>query len=270
MTTTESPTTTIMPGCCKGDSMSAQAKCNAIEDKDKCNARSSCAFIDFGVLEEDCTIVMTQPPEDPGCCYGNPDIAYSKRWMESCKTFGYESECTMLTNEDGEPRCVFEPMGEYEDCETVWPTTTTTTSTLPPLGCCYGDSYKSNDKCRKLDDDQARCEKQGCTFLETEDPTDCDITTTESPTTTIMPGCCKGDSLKSSEKCNAIDDKVKCNGRSSCVFIDFGVLEEDCVFEPTQPPEDPGCCYGNPDIAYSKRWMESCKTFEFESECLML
>ena len=65
----------------------------------------------------------TEPPEDPGCCYGNPDIAYSKRWMESCKTFGTESECLMLTNDDGEPRCTFEPLGEYEDCETVWRTT---------------------------------------------------------------------------------------------------------------------------------------------------
>merc|ERR1712087_660045 len=59
----------------------------------------------------------TEPPAEPGCCYGNPDIAYSKRWMEQCKTFGTELECLMLTNDDGEPRCYFEPLGEYEDCE---------------------------------------------------------------------------------------------------------------------------------------------------------
>merc|ERR1712087_869854 len=78
--------------------------------------------------------------------------------------------------------------------ETVWPTTTTTTSTLPPLGCCFGDSYKADGKCRAMDDDQARCEKQGCTFLETEDPTDCDITTTSttSTTSTTEVGCCYG------------------------------------------------------------------------------
>jgi hypothetical protein len=157
--------------------MSAQAKCNSIDDKDKCNARSSCLFIDFGVLEEDCTIVMTQPPEDPGCCYGNPDIAYSKRWMESCKEFGFESECLMLTNDDGEPRCTFEPLGEYEDCETVWPTTTTTTTTLPPLGCCRGSSYKAQAKCFGLEDEKA-CVRKDCEWLLTEDPTDCVITTT--------------------------------------------------------------------------------------------
>merc|ERR1719249_133312 len=172
----------------------------------------------------------------------------------------------MLKNDDGEPRCTFEPLGEYEDCETVWPTTTTTTQAV---GCCYGDSYKANDKCRAMDDDQARCEKQGCTFLVTDNPDDCDVTTTDTPTTTATPGCCKGDSLKSQDKCNTIKDKD--NARSSCQFIDFGVLEEDCKWEVhTDPPSEPGCCYGNPDIAYSKRWMESCKTFGTEEECLML
>ena len=48
-------------------------------------------------------------------------------------------------------------LGSYEDCKQVWPTTTST-PTVPP-GCCFSDSYKSNDKCRKMDDDRARCEK---------------------------------------------------------------------------------------------------------------
>ena len=80
--------------------------------------------------------MFTEPPAEPGCCYGNPDIAYSKRWMEQCKTFGTEVECLMLKNDAGELRCFFEPLGEYEDCETVWPTTTTTTE---EVGCCYAD-----------------------------------------------------------------------------------------------------------------------------------
>merc|ERR1740123_567772 len=178
LTTTESPTTTVIPGCCKG---------------------TSCTFIAFGVIEEDCQFPVTAPPEDPGCCYGNPDIAYSKRWMDSCKTFGTEAECTMLTNDDGEPRCVFEPLGEYMDCETVWPTTTTTTETP---GCCYGDSYKAQDKCLGLDADM--CARKGCNFLETDDPNDC-VLTTETPTTTKTvteePGCCKADSVKREDMC---------------------------------------------------------------------
>merc|ERR1719245_1601568 len=215
-TTTETPTTTVTPGCCKGTNRNSNDACNAIEDPDQCDRRSSCTFIAFGNIDIDCVFPPTEPPSEPGCCYGNPDIGYSARWMEECKKFGTEEECTMLTNGDGEPRCYFEPLGEYEDCETVWPTTTTTSSPAP--GCCKGDSYKQNDKCRGFDNDQAQCERQGCEFIETDDFSVCDITTTETPTTTVTPGC----------------------------------------------------CYGNPDIAYSARWMEQCKKFGTEEECLML
>merc|ERR1712087_226602 len=101
MTTTETPTTTQMPGCCKGDSLSSNEKCNTI--KDKCNQRSSCEFVDFGDLNDECAWKVTDPPSEPGCCYGNPDAAYSKRWMDQCKEFGTEEECTMLLNGDGVP-----------------------------------------------------------------------------------------------------------------------------------------------------------------------
>jgi len=267
MTTTTSPTTTEEVGCCKGDSHKTNAMCNARPNRAQCERSSSCEFILNGVLDVDCVMPFTEPPVEPGCCYGNPDIAYSKRWMDQCKTFGTEAECLMLKNDDGEPRCYFEPLGEYEDCETVWPTTTTTTE---EVGCCRGDSYKANGKCARATS-RSKCEDMGCEFLVTDDPSDCEMTTTETPTTTATPGCCRGDSLKSQDKCNAIEDKDKCNARSSCQFIDFGILEFDCKWEVhTDPPSEPGCCYGNPDIAYSKRWMESCKTFGTEEECLML
>merc|ERR1719153_394015 len=268
ITTTDTPTTTATPGCCKGTSRTSNDACNEIEDMDKCERRSSCEFIAFGILHEDCVFPPTEPPEEPGCCYGNPDIAYSTRWMEQCKTFATESECLMLTNGDGEPRCYFEPMGEYEDCETVWPTTTTTTE---EVGCCYADSYKANSKCGRATD-RARCEDMGCSFLVTDEPSDCEMTTTDTPTTTITPGCCAHTSLRPNDKCNDIEDEDQCNRRASCYFIPFGLLDLSCILEPdtTPTPEDPGCCYGNPDIAYSKRWMESCKAFGYESECLML
>merc|ERR1711972_694774 len=183
---------------------------------DKCNARSSCQFIDFGILEFDCKWeVHTDPPSEPGCCYGNPDIAYSKRWMESCKTFGTEEECLMLTNDDGEPRCYFEPLGEYEDCETVWPTTTTTTE---EIGCCYsGDSYKANDKCGKATD-RARCEDMGCEFLVTDDPKDCEMTTTSTPTTTEELGCCYGEGVKENKMCGNKVGRDQCERSGKCEF----------------------------------------------------
>merc|ERR1719365_413395 len=159
--------------------------------------------------------------------------------MESCKAFGTESECLMLKNDDGEPRCTFEPLGEYEDCETVWPTTTTTTE---EVGCCYADSYKANDKCGRATD-RARCEDMGCSFLVTDDPSDCEMTTTSTPTTTVTPGCCKGTSRTSNDACNAIEDPDQCDRRSSCVFIAFGILDEDCVFPTDAPPSEPRCYF---------------------------
>merc|ERR1719385_643584 len=122
----------------------------------------------------------------------------------------------------------------------LWPTTTTTT--IAP-GCCKGGSYKANDKCRGFDNDQAQCERKGCEFVVTDDFSECDITTTETPTTTVTPGCCKGTSRTSNDACNAIENPDQCDRRSSCTFIAFGLIDEDCVFPPTEPPAEPGCCY---------------------------
>ena len=88
---------------------------------------------------------------------------------------------------------------------------------------------KPNNKCGRATD-RARCEDMGCSFLVTDDPSDCEMTTTDTPTTTAMPGCCKGDSFASNSKCNTIDAKDKCNARSSCHFVEFGTLEIDCTF----------------------------------------
>merc|ERR1719461_672875 len=267
-TTTESPTSTEEVGCCMGDSYKTNAMCNNRLTRQQCDRSSSCNFVEGGVLDEgDCDFGTTQPPDEPGCCYGNPDIAYSARWMEQCKDYGTERECLMLEDGDGNKRCTFEPMNEYMDCEAVWPTTTE--SPTEPAGCCKGSSYKAQAKCLGLAD-QKSCERKSCEWIVTMIPDDCIVTTTETPTTTVTPGCCKGTSRTSNDACNAIEDPDQCDRRSSCTFIAFGLIDEDCVFPPTEPPSEPGCCYGNPDIAYSKRWMEECKKFGTEEECLML
>merc|ERR1719471_1010831 len=233
-TTTETPTTTQTPGCCKGTSRMSNDACNAIADAGQCDRRSSCTFIAFGILHIDCVFPHTQPPEEPGCCYGNPDAAYSKRWMESCKTFATEAECLMLENDDGEKRCTFEPLGEYEDCETVWPTTTTTTE---EVGCCYsGDSYKANDKCSRATD-RDRCESMGCDFLLTEDPSDCEMTTTETPTTTEEAGCCYGEGVKENEMCGNKVGRDQCERSGKCEFREGA--DADCEFVPTTTTSEP-------------------------------
>merc|ERR1719208_648471 len=187
-----------------GDSFKTNAMCNSRLTRAQCDRSSSCTFVEDGILEEgDCDFGTTQPPDEPGCCYGNPDIAYSKRWMEQCKDYGTERECLMLEDDDGNKRCTFEPMNEYMDCEAVWPTTTE--SPTEPAGCCKGSSYKAQAKCLGLAD-QKSCERKSCEWIVTMIPEDCDITTTESPTTTVTPGCCKGTSRTSNDACNAIED----------------------------------------------------------------
>jgi len=164
----------------------------------------------------------------------------------------------MLTDGDGASRCFWEPLGEYEDCETVWPTTTTTTSS--PAGCCYGDSYKANDKCTRAAD-EGRCQDMGCSWQVTDDPDDCEMTTTTpSPTTTTTttPGCCDSDVSKMKfDKCNAKEDQAGCEKISDC-FWNSGhdATCEPPVFTTVTPPTTTstpaGCCRGSSYKAQDK------------------
>merc|ERR1719320_487678 len=183
ITTTSSPTTTEEMGCCKGDSVKSNDKCNGKLDSASCERMSSCEWIIDGVLEDgDCDFGTTEAPEDPGCCYGNPDAAYSKRWMEACIAFYTERDFLMLTDSEGGYRCAWEPMGEYEDCSQIWPTTTTEAP-----GCCHGleeyNNYRNNERCLKLNTKgEQKCLDDGfCAWLVTDDPSDCEMTTTSEP-----------------------------------------------------------------------------------------
>merc|ERR1719486_959829 len=240
-TTTSTTTTTEEPGCCKGDSPRTNDRCNKMEGRDKCERSSSCHFISGGVLEVDCVVDSTTI--EPGCCYINPDAAYSKRWQDNCKTFATEAECLLLTNADGEARCVFEPLGEGYDCSQLWPTTTTTTE---EPGCCRGYTYKAQPKCVGLED-QIACERKDCQWVLTED---------------------EADSEKRQDMCDLKDTQSKCDRSSSCTWL---IGDDPALCEhPQTTTTAPGCCYGNPDAAYSKRWMEACTSFSDERDCLLL
>ena len=106
-------------------------------------------------------IGTTEPPEDPGCCYGHSDATYSLRL--ACTAFFTESDCLLLTDEDGNFRCHWKPLDEYEargglDCE-QW--LMTTSAPTDPPGCCGGDSYKTNGECPMTQD---KCEDNGCSW----------------------------------------------------------------------------------------------------------
>jgi len=262
-TTTTTSTTTEEPGCCMGDSTKTNPRCNAKQSRDQCERMSSCHFVSGEGA--DCSMPPTTT-EEPGCCYGNPDAAYSKKWMESCTAFYTERDCLMLSNSDGDYRCHWEPKGDGYDCSQLWPTTTTTTEAP---GCCRGHSYKAQTKCLGLED-EVGCERKDCEWVETEDPNDCVITTTTTTTTTTSEaaGCCMADSRKRQEMCDKKESSDKCNRASSCHWIETED-PDGCTYHETTT-EEPGCCYGNPAAAYSKRWMESCTAFYTERDCLML
>jgi len=242
-------TSTEEPGCCKGDSASRNPMCNTRTEKNKCERSSSCHWIIGGELEDDCADPTTT--EEPGCCYGNPDTAYSNMWMDSCTAFYTERECLKLTDQDGAYRCHWESKGEEYDCSQLWPTTTTTT--LVP-GCCRGGSYKAQDKCYGIED-QLGCERKGCEFVFTDDPSDCELTTTEET------GCCGSDDNRKFDMCNAKETRELCERANDCYFV-FG---EDAVCEPQETTIEAGCC-ASVDDGYSGT-VESCAEKETPEKC---
>merc|ERR1719463_49939 len=184
----------------------------------------------------------------PGCCYGNPDAAYSKRWMDTCTGYYTERECLFNVDADGNYRCHWEELVDDYDCSQLWPTTTST-PTIPP-GCCYGDSYKANDKCLKATE-QDKCEDKGCNWLVTDDPEDCEMTTTTTTSTTPSPtegGCCDSDvSQKKFDKCILKLTESQCERMSECFWnAGYDAVCEPPVFTTTPSPTDPaGCCRGS-------------------------
>merc|ERR1719477_425652 len=178
ITTTNTPTTTEEVGCCKGDSAKTNPMCNARTSRTQCERSSSCHFVVDGDIDVDCAVDSTTTV--PGCCYANPDVAYSKKYQTTCTGFFTERDCLKLTDSDGNPRCVFEELIEGYDCSLLWPTTTTTTE---EPGCFKGSSYKNQAKCLGFDN-RDDCERRGCEFVSGGEPEDCVITTTNSPTTT--------------------------------------------------------------------------------------
>ena len=261
MSTTSTTSTTEEAGCCAADSARKHAVCNTKESRNTCDRSSSCHWISGEGA--DCTVPPTTT-EDPGCCYGNPDAAYSAKWMESCTAFYTERECLQLTTTEGDHRCHWEALSEEYDCSLLWPTTSTTTSAP---GCCRGSSHKSQEKCFGASE-QIRCERQsGCEWVHTLDSDDCAMTTSSTSSTTEEPGCCSGDSAKKNSMCNGKESKDGCDRISSCHWI--AGEDADCTMPPTTT-SSPGCCYLKPKGAESWRWMETCTGQHTERECMKL
>merc|ERR1711971_476699 len=244
------PTTTSTPtepaGCCKGTSFASNAGCNTMLSEKSCGRKCEWIVTDD---PDDCKMTTTTHPTTTstpaGCCHG--DLT-SYKGNEKCVGIDNQNSCERKS-------CNWLITDDPEDCVV---TTTTTEPTTTVSGCCRGTSFKSNADCNAalVERDCGR----KCVWIPGGDVEDeCAFTTTTSTPTTTEVGCCKGDSLRSTEKCNALTSSAQCDRMSSCNWVEDGVLEEDCAAPTTSAT--PGCCYGNPSAAYSARWMEACKAF---------
>merc|ERR1719216_7996 len=80
---------------------------------------------------------------------------------------------------------------------------------------------------------QDKCESKGCAWKVTDDPSDCEMTTTATP------GCCRGFSYKAQAKCVGLTDVIGCE-RMSCEWVE---TDDPTDCEMTTTP--PGCCKGS-------------------------
>merc|ERR1719443_2102459 len=106
-------------------------------------------------------------------------------------------------------------------------TTSTTTTTTEAPGCCRAiptmATISHNENCLKRDNEGLCARGAACEWIVTDNDDDCLFTTTTTTTTTEEPGCCKGDSVKSNERCNKMDTESKCDRSSSCHWLSGGV-----------------------------------------------
>merc|ERR1719295_1400616 len=91
--------------------------------------------------------------------------------------------------------------------------------------------------------------------------------TTDSPTTsptadpTIPPGCCAGDSERTTTRCNVLDSETSCTRRASCHWIQT-FDDTDCAWSYVEEPTDPGCC-----VTLDGLYEDSCMTIYDEESC---
>merc|ERR1719403_462534 len=106
------------------------------------------------------------------------------------------------------------------------------------------------------------------TVSPTAEPTESPIEdpTTDSPTTsptadpTIPPGCCAGDSERTTTRCNVLDSETSCTRRASCHWIQT-FDNTDCAWSYVEEPSDPGCC-----VAVDGSYEESMNCINFYEE----
>jgi len=245
--------------CCKGDAPETNEKCYEHIDPTMCAADGKCEWLVgtdpdlclFSSSPEDetttespmtteslttsqsatmTTLATTSTTESEstattsmfGCCY--PEEGINDRWKESCAAASCEQSCLEVSTHAGDLLCRWEAKTEEDamDCAT----TTTTTSLAP--GCCYGSTWRSQSTCMEIED-QVTCERN-CLWMVTDDPSDCVLTTTATPTTTEEMGCCSGSNERMNLMCIEKSSSTACLRMSHC---EWNIGVEDCTWKET-------------------------------------
>merc|ERR1719295_928264 len=277
-TTSTTPAPVYEEGCCTGYSARTFSFCNGIDNGAECESAGVCSWI---VTEdpEECqpptepphTTMPPAPTFGPGCCAGNSPRTWSFCMnIDEVRNCMEADECSWIEGDPYSPECT-PPTPEPT------PSTTPGVPTEPPtdeVGCCYGSTPSTNTFCSAMDDNKRACDaNSNCEFIVTDDPSECELTTTTAPPspTYSVEGCCTGYSARTFSFCNEFESGAECESAGVCSWIE-GDDPEECS-PPTEPPsftEPPaptyggsGCCTGN-----SPRTWSFCSSVENEAMCV--
>merc|ERR1719203_1874919 len=218
--------------------------------------------------ETDCIVLWPTPEPEIGCCTGNSFAS-----MDRCVAETDQGKCDRMSI------CHWLHTEDHSEC------LETETTESPPPGCCMlADTRPSaysngwDDTCKAYHTEEACVRPYSqdgharCVWQDTEEDFDCmNLWPTVGPTTPPAPGCCNGETLRSSERCILSVEEDHCNRMSSCSWIVTDDPTECDYVEPTVPPPEPGCC-NEATGAYSagghSRWTTICRTFNTEMDCM--
>ena len=249
-TTTPPSPTHVVEGCCTGNSTEFWPFCSTLDTETECTDATECEWIiteDPLECEPTTTTTTNEPTFDPtveptfkqgiysGCCLGltPQNWTYCSIILDLNECMGESEYCHWLETED--------PM----DCLFPTPSGGPTLSPTVESGCCTGSTPEDDAFCSTLDDEGDCVDTEGsCTWIVTDDPSECGGTHTPSGEPTATPsawieGCCSGIDNIDDSWCAQFEDGPSCEANPQCWWIDGGMRLEahnDGVNLTTQSP----------------------------------
>ena len=210
--------------------------------------------------QEECNVTTTtneptfEPTVEPtfkagiyaGCCMGiSPqNWTYCSIILDANECLEEDDVCEWLETED--------PM----DCVIPTPSGGPTLSPSEESGCCTGSILGTSPFCITLINSEDCLDPElgdVCTWIVTEDPSECDLRTTETPSgeptstpSAWIEGCCSGIDNIDDSWCAQFENGPDCEANPQCWWIDGGMRLEAhndgvnlTTHSPTVSPTDP-------------------------------